>query len=73
MIGRAIFLKRPPHFTRTAVALIGRPTLFSVARARTELGWRPQVPVAEGLRRTLDWYWGLHPELRPETARVGTS
>jgi 2-alkyl-3-oxoalkanoate reductase len=70
VIGRMIFLKRPPHFTRTAVALIGRPTRFSVARARNELGWRPQVPVTEGLRRTLTWYWSLHPELRPALTGV---
>jgi nucleoside-diphosphate-sugar epimerase len=61
LVGRAIRLRRPPHFTRYAVALIGRPTRFSIDRARTELGWRPQVPVAEGLRRTLAWYWTTHP------------
>jgi nucleoside-diphosphate-sugar epimerase len=62
VIGRLIRLRRPPHFTRYAVALIGRPTRFSVERARVELGWRPQVPVAEGLRRTLDWYWSTCPD-----------
>jgi nucleoside-diphosphate-sugar epimerase len=61
VIGKAIFLRRPPHLTRYAVALIGRPTRFSVERARTELGWRPRVHAAEGLRRTLDWYYGRAP------------
>jgi len=55
-IGRAIFLKRPPHITRYAVGLIGRPTRFSIARAREQLGWRPQVGARAGLRRTLDWW-----------------
>ena len=26
-----------------------------ISRARAELGWTPQVPLAEGLRRTIDW------------------
>jgi nucleoside-diphosphate-sugar epimerase len=56
VIGRAIFLKRPPHITRYAVGLVGRPTRFSIARAREQLGWRPCVEAREGLRRTLDWW-----------------
>ena len=51
-------LRRPPHFTRYAVTLVGRPTRFSIERARQELGWSPRVPAAEGLRQTLDWYYG---------------
>ena len=58
-VGRAIRLRRPPHFTRYAVALIGRSTNFSTERARSELGWAPRVSVAEGLRRTLEWYGGI--------------
>src|SRR5262249_30098044 len=43
VIGKAIRLRRPPHFTRYAVSLIGRPTCFSIDRARTELGWEPRI------------------------------
>ena len=56
LIGRLICLRRPPHFTRYAVALIGRSTRYSVERARRELGWQPQVGVHEGVRRTLEWF-----------------
>jgi nucleoside-diphosphate-sugar epimerase len=59
MVGRAIRLGRPPHFTRYVVALVGRSTRFSIERARAELGWAPRVPAAEGLRRTMEWYRGL--------------
>lgn len=55
-VARAARLKRPPHITRYAVALIGRSTRYSVERARRELGWRPRVSVHEGVRRTLDWF-----------------
>jgi nucleoside-diphosphate-sugar epimerase len=56
VVGRAIFLKRPPHITRYAVSLVGRPTLFSIARARQELGWEPRVHPREGLRHALEWW-----------------
>lgn len=58
MIGRAIRLQRPPHFTRYVVALVGRSTRFSYELARNELGWSPRVVASEGLRRTLEWYRG---------------
>ena len=28
--------------------------------ARDLLDWEPQVPLAEGLRRTIDWYFSTH-------------
>ena len=56
VIGRAIFLKRPPHITRYAVGLVGRPTRFSIVQARRQLGWQPRVGAREGLRRALEWY-----------------
>jgi nucleoside-diphosphate-sugar epimerase len=58
LIGWAIRMRRPPHITRYAVALIGRPTHYSIERARKELGWEPRTPPLEGLRRTLEWYFG---------------
>jgi nucleoside-diphosphate-sugar epimerase len=68
-IGRVIRLRRPPHFTRYAVALIGRPTRFSIERARTELGWSPRVNILDGVRETLEWYY--HKNARPQAAGVG--
>jgi nucleoside-diphosphate-sugar epimerase len=67
-VGRAIRLRRPPHFTRYAVALIGRPTRFSIERARTELGWSPRVNVIDGVRETLDWYYQTTGEPRAPAA-----
>jgi len=55
IVGRIIRMRRPPHITRYAVSLVGRPTQFSIAKARTQLGWQPRVPVQEALRRTLEW------------------
>jgi len=38
-------------------------------KLRELTGWRPEVELAEGLGRTLDWYRS-HPEARPEPATV---
>jgi nucleoside-diphosphate-sugar epimerase len=55
-LGRVAGSRRPPPLTRYAVSLVGRPTRFSSAKARMQLGWRPRVGPEEGLRRTLEWY-----------------
>jgi CDP-glucose 4,6-dehydratase len=39
------------------------------AKLRELTGWRPEVDLASGLRRTLDWY-GAHPEARPAREAV---
>jgi nucleoside-diphosphate-sugar epimerase len=41
--------------TRYAVALVGRPTRFSIEKARRQLGWAPHVRAEDGIRRTLVW------------------
>ena len=56
IIGKMIFLKRRPHITRYAVTLVGRPTLYSTDKARTQLGWQPRTSAAEGIRQSLEWF-----------------
>jgi nucleoside-diphosphate-sugar epimerase len=60
VIGRMIRMRRPPHLTRYAVALVGRSTRFSIAKAREHLGWQPRLDIHEGVRRTLEWYHKKH-------------
>ena len=60
---RMIFSKTPPTITRRAIYLIGRSTQYSTEKARTQLGWRPEVYIQEGVRRTLEWFVSL-PENR---------
>lgn len=57
-VGRALSYSHPPILTRYAVSLIGRPTRFSAAKARTQVGWIPRVGVREGVQRTVEWYEG---------------
>ena len=46
---------RPP-LSRGAIDFFTETRAFSTARARTELGYRAQVELAEGVRRTVAWY-----------------
>lgn len=47
---------KPPYITRYAVWLLGRPTFYVTDKAQRELGWKPVVSYAEGVRKTVDWY-----------------
>jgi nucleoside-diphosphate-sugar epimerase len=40
------------------------------AKIRERVGWRPQVELEEGLRRTIDWY-RAHPEARAPVTQRG--
>lgn len=73
LLFRALCRPRPPVFTRYVVSLLGRSTRFSTARARTELGWRPEVGIEEGLCRTLPWYYqSIGKPLPPKVAAMAT-
>ncbi len=47
---------KPPTITRRAVYLIGRPTMYDISKARTQLKWSPEVKVQEGVAKALAWY-----------------
>jgi nucleoside-diphosphate-sugar epimerase len=51
-----------PPFNRAMVVLVSTDQLLDSGRARAELGWRPRVSFAEGIRRTHAWYAGLRGE-----------
>lgn len=61
--------KTPPTPTRRVVYLIARPTRFSIARAKEELGWQPRMNIAEGMRRSLEWYYNEIGQPLPETVK----
>jgi nucleoside-diphosphate-sugar epimerase len=45
-----------PPLYRRRVDFFTKSRAFDISRARTELGFAPQVGLHEGIRRTLDWY-----------------
>jgi nucleoside-diphosphate-sugar epimerase len=46
----------PPPVMRYGVQLLGGENRFDIRRARHELGFAPQVNLAEGVRRSIAWY-----------------
>jgi nucleoside-diphosphate-sugar epimerase len=56
MLGRLTHRVRPPPVTRYGIHLLGGENRFVISRARNELGFSPQVDLAEGVRRSVDWY-----------------
>ncbi len=50
--------RRPPPVTRYGIALLGGENRFTICRSRRELGFSPQVDLAEGVRRSVEWYLG---------------
>ena len=64
--------KNPPRITRRAIFLIGRPTYYSVAKARSELRRAAQVGIQEGVRRSLKWYFSDRGLPVPETHVVAS-
>ena len=49
-------LRIEPPLYRRRVDFYTKSRAFDITRARTELGYRPQVELREGLRRTITWY-----------------
>jgi len=55
LFAHAIGRKKPPFVTRYAVWLMGRRCYFSCQKANQELGWRPTVSYADGIRLAVNW------------------
>ena len=48
-------MRRPP-VTRLGVAFMGTDNRYAIGKARRELGYRPRVPLREGIRLAATWY-----------------
>jgi nucleoside-diphosphate-sugar epimerase len=55
-LGRLFRSRKPPPVMRYGMQMLGGENRFSIARARRELGFAPLVDLAEGVRRSVDWY-----------------
>ena len=49
-----------PPVMRYGVQLLGGENRFSIERATTELGFRPEIGCSEGVRRSVAWYRDAH-------------
>lgn len=55
-LGRLARRQQPPPVMRYGIQLLGGENRFVISRARRELGFSPQVDLAEGVRRSVEWY-----------------
>jgi len=69
-LGRLARRRQPPPVMRYGIQLLGGENRFVISRARRELGFSPQVGLAEGVRRSVEWYRAT--ALAPERTRVAS-
>jgi nucleoside-diphosphate-sugar epimerase len=55
-VARLARRRQPPPLMRYGVQMLGGENRFSIERARRELGFSPQVDLAEGVRRSVEWF-----------------
>jgi nucleoside-diphosphate-sugar epimerase len=55
-LGRMARKQQPPPVMRYGLQLLGGENRFRITRARRELGFAPVVDLAEGVRRSVEWY-----------------
>jgi nucleoside-diphosphate-sugar epimerase len=55
-VARVSRRQEPPPVTRYGIQLLGGENRYGIARARQELGFSPEVNLAEGVRRAAEWY-----------------
>jgi nucleoside-diphosphate-sugar epimerase len=53
---RLVHRRQPPPVMRYGLQLLGGENLFTIARARRDLGFSPQVMMCEGVKRSVEWY-----------------
>jgi nucleoside-diphosphate-sugar epimerase len=54
--GRLARRQQRPPVTRFGVQLVGGENRFSISRARQDLRFSPRVTMAEGVKRSVEWY-----------------
>jgi nucleoside-diphosphate-sugar epimerase len=56
LAGHLLRRQQPPPLMRYGLQLLGGENRFDISRARHELGFVPQVNLAEGVRQSIAWY-----------------
>jgi nucleoside-diphosphate-sugar epimerase len=60
LLWRAAGAKRPPPVMCYGLQVLGGENQFGIARARAELAFSPEVGLAEGVKRIVEWYRAAH-------------
>jgi nucleoside-diphosphate-sugar epimerase len=62
----------PPPITTYGVTLLGRDQLFSIGKARYELGYEPQFDIARGVAEGVKWYLDMKRGKATSPEKAGT-
>ena len=60
LVGHMARMKQPPPLMRFGLKQMAGENRFVISRARTELGFSPQVSLADGVRKSIAWYRTQH-------------
>ncbi len=60
MGGHVLRTKQPPPLMRFGMIQLAGENRFVITRARSELGFSPQVTLMEGVRESVSWYRSIH-------------
>lgn len=60
LVGHLTQRKQPPPLMRFGLMQIGGENRFVISRARSELGFAPQVDLTDGVRESIAWYRSKH-------------
>ena len=55
-LGHLARMRQPPPLMRYGIRLLGGENRYKIGRARQELGFRPLVDLADGVKRSVMWY-----------------
>lgn len=55
-LGHLARRRQPPPLMRYGIRLLGGENRYDISRARQELGFRPSVGLADGVKRSVMWY-----------------
>jgi 2-alkyl-3-oxoalkanoate reductase len=64
--------KQPPPLMRFGLKQVAGENRFVISRARTELGFSPQVNLADGVRKSIAWYQTQHRDELRKLQGAGT-
>jgi NAD dependent epimerase/dehydratase len=64
LVGTNVSVREDPQRLRPAASEVGL-LLADASAARTLLGWEPRTPLADGLRKTIDWIAANRERYRP--------
>ena len=69
-LGHLARRRQPPPLMRYGLQLLGGENRFIIGRARLELGFQPQVGLADGIRRSVMWYRAAYGHAMKAEVRV---